>query len=290
MKMRNGKQPAVPPVIHPYLRRRVVLGLTVPLLLSVGACVGVHETRPIEMASSEGRSLYLNAPATGAPMSRSTAPSEPRARGPAAEDSWNTADVARGPDVDYLSQLERDVLLHLNLVRSDPKRYAATFLEPRRALFEGKLYRDPFKDRATGVWTAEGPRAVELAIQALHGTPSMSPLVPSEALTGAAREHAADQSRTGETGHTGSDGSVPASRAERQGLRERAIGEVIAYGPVSGREVVGGLLIDDGVQSRGHRRNILNPRFRLVGIEVAPHPQYGHVVVVDLASNAGTGF
>ena len=290
MKVRNGKQPVVPLVICPSLRRRVSFSLTVPLLLSIGACVDVHETRPVATSSGEGRSLYLNAPATGAQISRSTTTSNRRTPGPAAEDSWNTADVAIGPEAGYLSQLERDVLLHLNLARSDPKRYAATYLEPRRALFEGKIYRDPFKAPGTGVQTAEGARAVELAVQAMQSTPSMSPLVPSQALTGAAGEHAADQSRTGETGHTGSDGSIPVSRAERQGLRERAIGEVIAYGPVSGRDVVGGLLIDDGVQSRGHRVNILNPRFQLVGIDVAPHPQYGHVVVVDLASNASTGF
>ncbi|MFO8183100.1 MAG: CAP domain-containing protein, partial [Candidatus Aegiribacteria sp.] len=63
------------------------------------------------------------------------------------------------------------------------------------------------------------------------------------------------------------------------------IGEVIAFGPCNGREIVAILLIDDGVADRGHRINLLNPDFRYVGIAIEEHPEYGYVCVIDFAAD-----
>ena len=41
------------------------------------------------------------------------------------------------------------------------------------------------------------------------------------------------------------------------------------------------LLVDDGVPSRGHRKNIFNSEFNYVGIAVAGHPQYGKCCILD---------
>ena len=58
---------------------------------------------------------------------------------------------------------------------------------------------------------------------------------------------------------------------------------MISYGPATGREIVAGLLIDDGVDDRSHRANLLNPGFHLVGISIQPHEAYGNVCVVEFA-------
>ncbi len=44
-----------------------------------------------------------------------------------------------------------------------------------------------------------------------------------------------------------------------------------------------GLIIDDGVSGRGHRRNIFKPGFRVVGVGCGYHDEYKTVCVSDFA-------
>jgi uncharacterized protein YkwD len=52
------------------------------------------------------------------------------------------------------------------------------------------------------------------------------------------------------------------------------LGENIAYGETTGREIVCGLLIDDGVPNRGHRTNIMNRAFTQIGVGYGTHTQF----------------
>ena len=44
-------------------------------------------------------------------------------------------------------------------------------------------------------------------------------------------------------------------------------------------------LIDDGVANRGHRKSLLDPRWRYVGIACGLHARYRTVCVMDFASS-----
>jgi uncharacterized protein YkwD len=104
-------------------------------------------------------------------------------------------------------------------------------------------------------------------------------LIPERGLSLAAKDHVTDQSRTGQTGHNGSDGSTPETRIKRYGVFSgywvfRALGENIAYGFTTGREIVCALLIDDGVPNRGHRTNIMHMVFTQTGVAYGTHTQY----------------
>jgi uncharacterized protein YkwD len=200
-------------------------------------------------------------------------------------DQWDMRDVQPKGALAVLTPAEQELVLYLNLVRANPRAYARYFIEPRLSLFIGHNYVDPLDARRAALRTKEGPAAVRETAQELSQVPGMGVLEVSRALSLAAKDHALDQSATGETGHTGSGGTLPGMRIEQYGQWENAVGEAIAYGPVSGREVVSRLLIDDGVPSRGHRRNILNPSFQLVGVAIASHPRYGWIAVIDLASD-----
>ncbi len=80
--------------------------------------------------------------------------------------------------------------------------------------------------------------------------------------------------------HTGRDGRAPKQRLVRLGYRSRLTAENIAYGPTSAEEVVSGWLA-----SPGHCANIMDPRFREIGIAFAISPFRRHETywVQDLA-------
>lgn len=61
-------------------------------------------------------------------------------------------------------------------------------------------------------------------------------------------------------------------------------GENCSYGSSTAKAIVLQLLIDDGVESRGHRRNILSPVYTHVGIAVGTHKKYKTMCCMDFAS------
>jgi uncharacterized protein YkwD len=44
------------------------------------------------------------------------------------------------------------------------------------------------------------------------------------------------------------------------------------------------LLIDDGVASRGQRKNIVSGDFKYIGAALGPHPVYRHCCVANFSS------
>jgi uncharacterized protein YkwD len=191
----------------------------------------------------------------------------------AAADSLSTA-------VDY-RRIEREVVVELNAARRDPASYA-THLAELIPMFDGDVMRRP--NHPVGVRTTEGAAAVREAVGALRAQIAEPPLAFAQGLAAAARELAVDEGRSGAVGHTGSDGSTPATRIARHGAWSVSYAENIDYGTfTSGRDVVIGLLIDDGVPDRGHRRNIFDPTARVVGVACAKHSKFGSVCVIDQA-------
>lgn len=101
--------------------------------------------------------------------------------------------------------------------------------------------------------------------------PPAEPLLPSRALQSAAAAHARDMARHAYFEHRGRDGSEPKDRVRRAGYRPRLTGENIAFGPESAEEVVEGWL-----SSPGHCANLMDARFRVMGVAVAQGARRGH--------------
>jgi uncharacterized protein YkwD len=178
--------------------------------------------------------------------------------------------------------LEHGVIDELNFARSDPQGYAAS-LERDLPYFQGTLFRRPGDESA--LQTREGAAAVREAIRVLRQARSLSTLRPSDGLTMGARDHVKDQAPRGLMNHRGTDGTMAWDRVSRYGDWKSKISENMTFGPATPHDIVAALLIDDGITDRGHRKNILDPDIKLVGISCGPHKSYR--VMCDIVHAGG---
>ena len=175
------------------------------------------------------------------------------------KDGWNIANLDTARNVQYLSTLEKDIILEMNMARSDPKKYAEMYINPNLGAYAKECYNE------------------------LRNTESLPVFNPKRGLSQAARDHVADTGPKGITGHDGADGSSMSGRINRYGTWGGGASENISYGYNTAREIVLQLLIDDGVSSRGHRRNIMNKNSKYVGVSVGTHSVYRYMCVQDFA-------
>lgn len=190
------------------------------------------------------------------------------------------AELNTARDASYLSELEKQVILELNKVRSNPKQFAEEYLEELRTAFDGRLFTYPGQ---SPVKSQEGISPLNECIRELKKTSPLSVLKPSEGLTLAANDLVADQRKHGGIGHIARNGSTPQKRIEKYGDWDICSAEDITYGSFEARQIVIFLLIDDGVPERSHRKNILNPCFRFAGVSYGNHPAYQSMCVMDYA-------
>ncbi|HMJ25013.1 MAG TPA: CAP domain-containing protein [Pyrinomonadaceae bacterium] len=186
--------------------------------------------------------------------------------------------TTKGLANDGMSQDERELLNEINQVRAHPQTYIA-YLENLKPLFSGKQY----KTSTLTVTTEEGWSAVEEAIKFLREAKPVGPLARSNGLCQASLTHIKDQSGTGTTGHKGNDNSFIEQRVKPFGTWQGGIGENLTYGNESARERLLTWLVDDGFASRGHRRRLMSPDYKVAGVCCGPHPQFNSMCAITLA-------
>jgi uncharacterized protein YkwD len=262
-----GKMPRGPApwLLPPSLMIVVCLGLMSCRSFGVGPGQSIGPSRPPASGGSpRGTVINLN---QARPGGNAGGRADPDAA------NWNIEALDTARDADYLAPIEKDVILEMNKVRTNPKRYAELYIQPRAGYFNGRNYAVPGQ---IAILTKEGVSALTSCVAALSTANRAGVLVPERGLSLAAKDHVIDQSRTGQIGHNGSDRSTSEIRMKRYGAFSDSgvLGENIAYGETTGRDIVCALLIDDGVPDRGHRINIMNRSFTQIGAACGTHLQY----------------
>jgi hypothetical protein len=197
------------------------------------------------------------------------------------DDEWSPElNTAKGSV--YLTEFQKQVILELNKVRSNPKRFAEEYMEELQAAFSGKLFTYPGQET---VKTAEGIRPLLECLTVLKNTSPLPIMKPAEGLAKASATLMNDQQKNGGIGHITRNGSTPQKRIEKFGTWDICSAEDITYGSFEARQVVIFLLVDDGVPDRSHRSNILNPCFRFAGVSYGSHPTYQSICVIDYAGD-----
>jgi uncharacterized protein YkwD len=150
-----------------------------------------------------------------------------------------------------MSNEEMDMVKEINLVRGNPSGYIPYIQE----------YIENLKktgDMGNSISTAQ-----EL-ITELKQTQQLSTLQSLSCVYNAAKKHGEEQKRRGETDHQGSDGSWPWDRVKRECPDLQDGNENLVGGPANVRRAVILLLVDDGIEGRGHRKTMLNPDWKYV--------------------------
>jgi uncharacterized protein YkwD len=161
---------------------------------------------------------------------------------------------------------EEEVLKLLNSVRTNPENFIKTYLTPY--LKDNNLTTN---------------RYAKSLLSDLKKTKTMGALKMSAPLSDVAKLHAEDMGRSGSIGHTSSDGTPFAERVRSKAKAGGRIAENCDYGHETALDIVMALLIDDGIASLGHRKNILEPAYQWVGIAIAEHKTYRVNTVMDFA-------
>jgi uncharacterized protein YkwD len=169
--------------------------------------------------------------------------------------SWDKEILAKANTAihaEYLSQEEKNVILYTNLARLNGPLFAETFLS--EFLQKNQVKQQKF---------------VNSLKKDLKKSPAMAPLQSQKDLSEAAKGHAEASGKKGSLGHQNFQ-----ARTKTVLAKYRNIGENCQYGYSDGFSIVLDLLIDEGIEDLGHRKNILNPEFENIGVSIQPHKKF----------------
>jgi len=173
---------------------------------------------------------------------------------------WNdlvieTTNTAK--NVDYLTIEEKNIIWLCNLARFDGALFTKTFL--KEYIEKNQIKYTPY---------------VKSLFSDLKKTKNENLFKPDKRIYGLAKEHAVWSGKKGKTGHKKFQ-----DRAKRS--KHSKFAENAQYGYFMASDIVMDLLIDEGIQSLGHRKNILSPLYRYIGVSIQPHKVYKYNCVMD---------
>lgn len=265
------------------IRRLLVVAAVAAICLLVQGCVRrphyVNDaTRPV------GRTVRPTPPRPTPPdpVNPVPAPKPPvnpvpdptPAPAPHSSEAWTAAELAKAntaADVDYLTDVEKQALMYTNLARLDGQKFLDICL-------------NEWMNGPHNYWIKEDNPYVRSLRQDLAKVKNRTMLQPNPRLAEAADVHAADLGPTGHISHDSTDGTPCFERISRY-YYANSIGENIASGDEDPLTMICLLLIDSGVESLGHRKNIVSVMFNEVGIGYAPMPGIGYVMVQDFGGS-----
>ena len=140
---------------------------------------------------------------------------------------WNIKQLDTARDSMYMSEIEKDVVLELNMVRSNPKQYAELYLKPMFNKFDSLRF-----DLGNDHWliTKEGTKAVEECIKVLNEARPCDLVYPNRKLCKMSKYHADLQGVTEQIGHDTPKGETIIQRIKRFKIPYYCYGENIEYG------------------------------------------------------------
>jgi uncharacterized protein YkwD len=186
-----------------------------------------------------------------------TSPSKPAAAVPRQQDEAGYPAPAA-----FLSEFENELVREINRIRMEPQEVARDMMENRLPHFKNNDYYPPF---GKALRTREGPNAVHDAIAQLNAQRPERPLQPSSGMSKAAK------GSVEEAGRSGSTNSDTIKRLHMHGTPAGHCMELMGFGDCTAKEMIWRLFICDGDPNRAQRKQILQPKWKKIGIALGDH-------------------
>lgn len=180
---------------------------------------------------------------------------------------------------------EQAILDEINMARTNPQKYIQ-YLEEYKKLFKGNI---AYLPKSVMLATNEGTAAVDDAISYLKSVSTLKPYIFSTGLNKVVSLHMKDLVENPALSHKSKDGGDLYSRLTKVGSVDGNYAENITFKAETARAVVLTMLIDDGVKSRGHRKNILSPMYKVIGIAFAKGKPGDNLCIVDFTEGFSDG-
>lgn len=163
----------------------------------------------------------------------------------------NMKDTNSARNTTWLSADEKKVYYYLNQARMNPKWFCNTYIVPRLKYDPDNVY-------------------LLTLIDYMMKMPALNALVPGRSAFESAHCHAETSGKTGYVGH----------ERQKGGCKSDFWGECCSYGVSDPLGIVIQLLVDENVESLGHRYICLG-WYSEVGISIQPHKGWGVNTVLD---------
>lgn len=175
-------------------------------------------------------------------------------------DKANTA-----KDATYLTDDEKLVIFYMNLARLDGVKFTDAYLSDLKG--SSKTYEKSL-------------------VEDLKKSKDKKMLIPNENLCKASRAHVNDIGPKGLVQHNSSDGTGTFVRVAKY-YNGGAMAENISFGYSDPLQIIRQLLIDEGNEKVGHRKNILGDAYTRVGVAIGEHSKYRNMCCQDFSDAAG---
>ncbi len=173
---------------------------------------------------------------------------------------WTDAQIEKAntaKNVDYLSAIEKEAVMYINLARLYPKAFAKNEVE---GYYGTEIYGDYLRDS-------------KYRLSLIEHLNSMSPtdaLEFDDSMYELAECFAKEQGDKGTTGH------------DREACTGGYYAECCSYGMNTGKDIAMQWLIDDDVPSLGHREICLSSAYTKIGLSHYTHKKWSWCCVADL--------
>jgi uncharacterized protein YkwD len=164
-------------------------------------------------------------------------------------------------NVKEMTQEEKNAVLVTNLARVNPKLFLKVVVH----------------DYVNNSYEVAPNNPYVLSLQRnLETMQLLPPLKVEKVLNEVALSHAVYCGKRGEIDHKNFEKRCAIIQ---QKLKHGYVGENCGYGWDAGLDFVMDLLIDEGISSLGHRKNLLNSRFTSIGVSIQPFKNGGYCLV-----------
>ena len=169
-----------------------------------------------------------------------------------------------------MSDFNEDLIMEINLLRTNPKKYAKT-ISKYMNYFKGNLLCLP--DTNAGIQTEEGVEAFKEAVDFLNKQPKIEPLKPSKGLCRIAEDFISIYQKpdSGDLANKYMEEII-----NKYGSFAGSFSRAMDFGGETPEMAIINLVVSDGDASRGQRESLLSTEIKKIGVANGKHDTYRH--------------